>query len=112
MLISILFNLNAFAWGETFVDGEPGADGVSVVTTIDQDKCEPKAAVKVRHTGYAERLPGYIDEDLDKLAKNEAFKQGGNTVIMIENMRLDVEHNQRFIIFTCATKFFSMLGFV
>ena len=84
ILISTFFSLNAFAWGETFVDGEPGADGVSVVTTIDQDKCEPKAAVKVRHTGYAERLPGYIDEDLDKLAKNEAFKQGGNTVIMIE----------------------------
>ena len=84
ILISTLFSLNAFAWGETFVDGEPGADGVSVVTTIDQDKCEPKAAVKVRHTGYAERLPGYIDKDLDKLAKNEAFKQGGNTIIMIE----------------------------
>jgi len=84
MLISLFISLNAFAWGETFVDGEPGADGVSVVTTIDQEKCGPKAAVKVRHTGYAERLPGYIDEDLDKLAKNEAFKQGGNTVIMIE----------------------------
>ena len=83
-LILTLFSLNACAAGESFVDGEPGADGVSVVTTIDQDKCVPKAAVKVRHTGYAERLPGYIDEDLDKLAKNEAFKQGGNTVIMIE----------------------------
>lgn len=84
LLLLASVTLSACAATESFVDGEPGADGVSVVSSIDNEKCEPKAAVKVRHTGYAERLPGYIEKDLDKLAKNAAFKEGGNTVMMIE----------------------------
>ena len=70
--------------GPHFVLVTPGADGVSVVDSINKDICEIKGTNSVRITGYAERLPEYINKDLIQLSKNAAFKMGANTIIMLE----------------------------
>ena len=70
--------------GPQYVEVKPGADGVAVVENINEEKCELKGTNTVRITGYAERLPEYIQRDLLQLSKNAAFDMGANTIKMYE----------------------------
>ena len=47
-------------------------------------ECLDKGSNTVRITGYAERLPEYIHEDLIQLSKNAALQMGANTIVMAE----------------------------
>ena len=73
------------ACGKSFVKEEPGSENVTIVNSIDQDRCTLKAQVKVRMTGYAERRDDYTEQDDIRLAKNAAVEQGGNTIYRLEH---------------------------
>ena len=73
------------ACSTSYVKEEPGSENVTIVDSIDQNRCVLKAQVKVRMTGYAERRDDYTMQDEIRLAKNSAVEQGGNTLYMISD---------------------------
>ena len=73
------------ACSTSYVKEEPGSENVTIVDSIDQNRCVLKAQVKVRMTGYAERRDDYTELDDIRLAKNAAVEQGGNTIYRIDH---------------------------
>jgi hypothetical protein len=76
----------AFSPGcSNFVKKVEGTDNINLVDNMQSLKeCLDKGSNTVRITGYAERLPEYIHEDLIQLSKNAALQMGANTIVMAE----------------------------
>ena len=85
IIIAILALPFLIACSTSYVKEEPGSENVTIVDSIDQNRCVLKAQVKVRMTGYAERRDDYTMQDEIRLAKNAAVEQGGNTLYMISD---------------------------
>tara|TARA_B110000285_G_C14851761_1_gene480267 strand:+ start:359 stop:697 length:339 start_codon:yes stop_codon:yes gene_type:complete len=68
-----------------FVKKVEGTDNINLVDNMQSLKeCLDKGSNTVRITGYAERLPEYIHEDLIQLSKNAALQMSANTIFMAE----------------------------
>jgi len=98
--------------GPQYVEVKPGADAVAVVENINEEKCELKGTNTVRITGYAERLPEYIERDLLQLSKNAALiwvpipSKCQNSLKKVEGL------NRQHLKLTCVINRFSKIMFL
>jgi hypothetical protein len=97
IILSFALGLSGCAW----VSLEPGAEAVSVRDSGYLAGCERLGKTHTRTTdslGFIPRRQTTIDQELERLARNEAVRMGGNVV---SPMGPAVDGEQDFAIYRC-----------
>ncbi|WP_321276384.1 DUF4156 domain-containing protein [Thiomicrorhabdus indica] len=100
----IVFIVGMISSGCTWIKEVPESNTVRLMTIGDIQSCEKLGEIKTSvldKVGFIERDKETVVENLVMLAKNEAVKLGGDTIVPASNLK---DGEMRFWLYQCAER--------